>query len=248
MPRSHTSPIDQKTQCSADDLRDHLSVTELCQPYGVSRKTGYNWIDRYLTHGPQRLEERSRRPSTSPRHTPEHVVAERLDARRRHPSWGAKKRLPILRQRHPHGPWPARSTVCDILGRHARMHRTLKAETARPGSTGAPSTSSSPTSPKSSTMHVRTRRSTGGPQPPAMNPPPGRCLLNCHRLRTLTAARYATAAPMGASDGTVTGSTFHTSALEHMLALRCYNEQSRRQYVRPISRSLGSDIRICALL
>jgi len=74
MPWSQTSPMDQKTQFIADYLRNRLSVTELCGLYGVSRKTGYKWIDRYLAHGPQGLEERSRRPSTSPRHTPDYVV------------------------------------------------------------------------------------------------------------------------------------------------------------------------------
>jgi putative transposase len=67
MPWSQTSPMDQKTQFIADYLRNRLSVTELCELYGVSRKTGYKWIGRYLTHGPQGLGERSRRPSTSPR-------------------------------------------------------------------------------------------------------------------------------------------------------------------------------------
>jgi putative transposase len=80
MPWSHTSPMDQNTQFIADYLRHHVSVTELCEFYGVSRKTGYQWIDRSLTHGPPGLEARSRRPSTSPRHTPDHVVAEILDA------------------------------------------------------------------------------------------------------------------------------------------------------------------------
>ena len=46
MPWSHTSPMDQKTQFIADYLRDHVSVTELCELYGVSRKTGDTWIDR----------------------------------------------------------------------------------------------------------------------------------------------------------------------------------------------------------
>jgi putative transposase len=118
MPWSQTSPMDQKTPFIADDLRDRLSMTELCELYGVSRKTGYTWVDRYLTHGPQGLEERSRRPSTSPRHTPDHVVAAILEARQRQPSWGAKKLVSILSTRHPRWPWPARSTVCDILNRH----------------------------------------------------------------------------------------------------------------------------------
>jgi hypothetical protein len=63
--------MDQKTPFIAAYLRDRRSMTELCEFYGVSRKTGDKWIDRYLTHGPQGLEERSRRPSTSPRHTPD---------------------------------------------------------------------------------------------------------------------------------------------------------------------------------
>jgi transposase-like protein len=62
--------MDQKTQLIADYLRDRLAVTEFCTLYEVSRKTAYTWIDRYLTHGPPGLEERSHRPSTSPRHTP----------------------------------------------------------------------------------------------------------------------------------------------------------------------------------
>ena len=126
MPWSHTSPMDQRTQFIAAYLRDRLSVTELCELYGVSRKTGYKWIDRYLMHGPQGLEERSRRPSTSPRHTPDHVVAAILEARRRHPSWGAKKLLSILCKRHPRWPWPARSTVCDILSRHGFVPKKRK--------------------------------------------------------------------------------------------------------------------------
>jgi putative transposase len=118
MPWSHTSPMDQNTQFLADDLRNRLSVTELCVLDGVSRQTGYKWIDRYLAHGPQGLEERSRRPSTSPRHTPDHVVMASLEARQRHPSWGAKKLVSILSTRHPRWPWPARSTGCDLLSRH----------------------------------------------------------------------------------------------------------------------------------
>jgi putative transposase len=126
MPWRQTSPMDQKTQFIADDLRDRLSMTELCELSSVSRKTGYKWIDRDLTHGPQGLEERSRRPSTAPRHTPDSVVAAILEARQRHPSWGAKKLGSILNTRHPRWPWPARSTVCDILRRHGLVPKKRK--------------------------------------------------------------------------------------------------------------------------
>jgi putative transposase len=117
MPWSHTAPMDQKPQGIADDLRDRLSLTERCGVYGVSRTTGYTGMDRSLTPGPQGLDERSRRPRTAPRHTPDSVAAALLDARQRQPSGGATTLVAILSTRHPRGPWPARSTVWDLLSR-----------------------------------------------------------------------------------------------------------------------------------
>jgi putative transposase len=70
MPWRHTSPMDQKTQCIADDLRRTLSITEVCALYGVSRKTSYKWIERSLTSGPPGLEDRSRTSCSSPHQTP----------------------------------------------------------------------------------------------------------------------------------------------------------------------------------
>lgn len=121
MPWSQTSPMDQRTQFIADFLRETLSVTELCELYQVSRKTGYKWIDRYLRHGPAGLVEHSRRPACSPNATPNEIVQAFLDVRRRHPTWGAKKLLAIVHKRYPRWDLPGRSTVCDILSRHGMV-------------------------------------------------------------------------------------------------------------------------------
>src|SRR5258705_10674002 len=96
MPWSQTSPMDPRTQFIADYLREVLSVTELCDLYSISRKTAYKWIDRYLRRGPAGLEEHSRRPRHSPNQTDQDIVSAILEARRRHPSWGAKKLLTLL--------------------------------------------------------------------------------------------------------------------------------------------------------
>jgi transposase InsO family protein len=122
--------MDQRTQFVADYLRGTLSVTELCELYGVSRKTGYKFIDRYLRQGPAGLEERSRRPHESPNRTDDEIVAAILEARRRHPSWGGKKLLALVHKRHPRWDLPHRSTVCEILTRHGmvakrRTHRRI---------------------------------------------------------------------------------------------------------------------------
>ena len=51
MPWSQMSPMEQRTQLIADYLRDLLSVTELCELYGVRRKTGYKWLQRAQEQG-----------------------------------------------------------------------------------------------------------------------------------------------------------------------------------------------------
>lgn len=138
MPWSQTMPMDQRIQFIADYLRDSLSVTELCQLYAVSRKTGYKWVNRYLNRGPAGLEEYSRNPHRSPRQTPDSVVTAILEARRHHPSWGAKKLLKILSKKHPGWRWPHRSTVCEILARHGlvakKRHRRVIGHPGKPTS------------------------------------------------------------------------------------------------------------------
>ena len=57
MPWSQTTPMDQKTQFIADYLRQQLSMTDLCEHYGISRKSDYKLIDRSLKEGPAGLEE-----------------------------------------------------------------------------------------------------------------------------------------------------------------------------------------------
>jgi transposase InsO family protein len=128
--------MNQRTQFIADFLRDTLTVTELCDLYGVSRKTGYKWIERYLRSGPAGLDERSRKPRVSPNATPEEIVQAFLEVRRRHPSWGAKKLLTLVHKRHPRWELPGRSTVCDILSRHGMVPK--KKNRRRIGHPGKP--------------------------------------------------------------------------------------------------------------
>jgi len=126
MPWNEMSPMDQKTLFIADYRRQIFSMAELCRRFGVSRKTGYKWIERYEAEGAPGLLDRSRRPHTCPHQTEPDIVEEILAARLRHPTWGAKKLLAILERRHPSWSWPARSTVCDILKREGMIESTSR--------------------------------------------------------------------------------------------------------------------------
>lgn len=96
----------------------HEPFVALCARFGVSRKTGYKWLNRYRADGPAALHPRSRRPKSSPHRTPDAVVDLVLAARRAHPEWTT----PALREdlrRQGVNPLPAASTI-DLLLRRQR--------------------------------------------------------------------------------------------------------------------------------
>ena len=126
MPCEQTLPMDQKTQFVSEYLRDTISFTELCDRYGISRKTGYKWIDRYQRQGPAGLADRSRRPHSSPEQTLETLRLAIIEARRCHPPWGAKKLLKLLRNKEPQADWPSRWTVCQILRREGLVRQRTR--------------------------------------------------------------------------------------------------------------------------
>jgi transposase InsO family protein len=118
-----------------------VSMTELCEHFGISRKTGYKWIDRFEHGGLDALGDQSRRPHHFPRATDAAVVDALGDLRRRHPSWGARKLLVSLRPRHPDWPRPAPSTVCALLHAQGWMRTPRRRRRAHaPAAALAPAT------------------------------------------------------------------------------------------------------------
>jgi len=117
MPWRERLPMDERVQFMGDYQRDLCSVTELCDRYGVSRKTGHKWIARYAADGPGGLAVRSSRPRHSPQTTAASVVTAIVALRRRYPRWGGKKILAVLGEREPRWTLPAVSTANDILKR-----------------------------------------------------------------------------------------------------------------------------------
>lgn len=115
MPWQGVSPVDLRLAFNLDYSSGTFSMTELCDRFGISRKTGYKWVERYEEHDRAGLLDRSRRPQHSPRATDPEVVDLLCEARRRHPTWSARKLIALLARRHPEIAWPARSTGCELL-------------------------------------------------------------------------------------------------------------------------------------
>jgi transposase-like protein len=60
MPWTETAPMRERMRFVTDWERDLYSMVELCERYGVSRKTGYQWVERYEREGLDGLRELSR--------------------------------------------------------------------------------------------------------------------------------------------------------------------------------------------
>jgi transposase InsO family protein len=101
------------------------SVTQLCAHFGISRKTGYKWLERYAQEGQRGCEDKSRAPHTHPHATPEPVQRALVRLRKAHPLWGPKKLVALLAERSPEMPVPSASTAGAILAR-AGLVRTRR--------------------------------------------------------------------------------------------------------------------------
>src|SRR5712671_76015 len=123
MPWQETSPVDQRERFIHDHRLDLYTLVELCARYGVSRKTGYKWLDRFEAAGRQGLHDRSRAPHQCPHRITPAITAMICAARRQHPSWGPAKLLAWLRPRQPALDWPAVSTAGDLLARRGLVKK-----------------------------------------------------------------------------------------------------------------------------
>ena len=103
-------------------LREGSNISALCLRFGISRKTGYKWLERHRQAGQAAAwsGDRSRRPLTCPGRTGAEMEAEVLQVRAAHPAWGGRKIRHVLAAAGLQGV-PSASTVTAILARHDRI-------------------------------------------------------------------------------------------------------------------------------
>jgi putative transposase len=117
VPWSETSRMDERARFVLEALEGWTSMSELCERYGISRRVGYKWVERYRERGFPGLADRSRAPRRQAEATPEEVVKEIVKLRKKHPTWGPRKLRARLVRLKPRGQWPACSTIGEILRR-----------------------------------------------------------------------------------------------------------------------------------
>ena len=124
--------LDQRIMFVRDCLCGEWTMTELCERYGVSRKSGYKWIARHAAEGLAGLCDRPRAPLRHGRATPGDVAEAVVALRLARPHWGPRKIVARLAARQPGVGWPSASTAGELLRRAGLVSARRLARRAPP--------------------------------------------------------------------------------------------------------------------
>ena len=94
------------------------NFSALCREYGITRKTGYKWVERFLSG--ETLSDRSKRPLTSPTRTDSELEEKILEIRKDNRAWGAKTIRKVL-QNQGATDLPCVKTINNILKRYGQI-------------------------------------------------------------------------------------------------------------------------------
>lgn len=116
MPFSEATIVSVRYEFVMLAMVEGANMAALCRRFGISRSKGYKWLGRFKAEGRPGLEDRSRRPKTSPKRTAMPLAKAAARLRADHPAWGGRKIRRRL-QDQGHEAVPAASTITGILRR-----------------------------------------------------------------------------------------------------------------------------------
>ena len=107
--------VKEQRESFAETAEHSSNFSAVCREYGITRKTGYKWLERYRSG--EELADRSREPHRIPHKTPPEVEAEILRVRGENPGWGARTIRQVLENEGVSG-LPSAKTVNAVLNRY----------------------------------------------------------------------------------------------------------------------------------
>lgn len=117
MPWKEVKPMHEKLLFIADNVRKVSNFSQLCITYGISRKTGYKWLERFKDDGFEALSERTRKPHGHPDETPYAVQQAICKLRDQRDVPGPKKIRAMLLKQLAENEIPSVTTIYKVLKR-----------------------------------------------------------------------------------------------------------------------------------
>jgi transposase InsO family protein len=130
MPWKETQKMNQRIEFAMKAIGAE-NFGRLCAQYGISRKTGYKWRERFVANGLGGMAEESRRPIGHSQALEEATVCRIVRLKAAHPHWGPLKIRELYRRKHP-GLLPSESSFKRVLERAGltvarKQHRSRQA-------------------------------------------------------------------------------------------------------------------------
>lgn len=130
MPWRESSVVEERLRFVILASRKQSSLVALCREFGISRQTGYRWLERYRAGGASQVVDRSRRPLHSPGRTRLEIEQRIVALRQQRPDWGAPKLCVMLGQQQPEWGTMAVRTVHRILERYGLIQKSQRHQIA----------------------------------------------------------------------------------------------------------------------
>jgi transposase InsO family protein len=132
MPWKESVLVEERLRFIDEWKTEDWTMAELCRHFGITRKTGYKWLERYETTGVEGLLDQSRAPHRQAHAVPEETEGRVIAVRERHPHWGARKIRVLLERDGQLETIPAVSTIGSILQAHGLTVKRKRRPSGRP--------------------------------------------------------------------------------------------------------------------
>lgn len=117
MPWNEVTVMQQKRKFIQTYLQQTMSFRKLCSLFEISTKTGYKYVRKYESMGFAGLNEKSRKPKTSPSKTSHEIEQLIINIRNLHPAWAGEKIGRYL-QNKGYSELPSEKTINRVLKRN----------------------------------------------------------------------------------------------------------------------------------
>lgn len=138
MPWKESNTVDLRQQFISFALsRDH-TVSELCNLFEISRKTGHKWLCRFYSGGLNGLHDKSRAAHNIRNKVDPEAITYVINQRKKHPYWGARKIRQYADKWAPQLQLPCESTLYRYMKQEGLTEK--KKRRYKPGHPGKPFT------------------------------------------------------------------------------------------------------------
>lgn len=131
IPWKEKTMINKRTEFALRSLQAGVNFTHLCTEYGISRRTGYKWKQRFLEDGAAAMVNQSSRPTNSPNQLSEVDVCRIARLHERHKHWGPKKIHKLYSDRY--SPVPSLSTFKRVFDRCGWVKKRIRRKSSQTG-------------------------------------------------------------------------------------------------------------------